>query len=73
VEDFRNAFRLNRDGSWTCIAPATLFDERRQRVQVIPGTTFCRGHRFMNVDVARWLDEHEDAAHGASVGQAGRN
>ena len=58
MEEFAKAFHRNADGSWTCITHATLRDESKLRIQVIPGTKFCRGERFMNVDIARWLDEH---------------
>ena len=56
MKDFIKAFRRNPDGSWSCIAPAT-FDGPNGRIQVTPGSTFAPGTRFMNVDVAAWLEE----------------
>lgn len=50
------AFRHNPDGSWSCIAPATL-DHPKGRIQVTPGSTFTRGKTFMGIDVAEWLDQ----------------
>jgi len=71
--EFAKAFRRNSDGSWTCIAATTWFENAQQRIQVTPGTCFRRGECYMNVDVARWLDEEAGVSPGASVGQAGRN
>lgn len=51
------AFRRNPDGSWTCIAPATI-EHPKGRIQVSPGTTLRRGTPFMGVDLAAWLEEH---------------
>ena len=50
-------FRRNADGSWTCVAPATI-EHPKGRIQVSPGTTLKRGREFMGVDLAAWLDEH---------------
>lgn len=55
--DFAKAFVHNADGSWTCIASATLDDASTRRVQVIRGSTFFRGKTFMNVDLAAFLDK----------------
>ena len=55
MEQFVQAFRRNADGSWTCTAPATL-EGPGGRVQVTPGSTFYPGTRFMNVDLAQWLE-----------------
>ena len=56
MEHLSHAFRRNADGSWTCVAPATL-DGPNGRIQVTPGTTFARGTIFMGVDLAAWLDK----------------
>jgi hypothetical protein len=56
MKKFSKAFHRNLDGSWTCVAPATL-EGPNGRVQVTPGSTFTRGTMFMGVDLARWLDE----------------
>ena len=56
MKQFIRAFRRNPDGSWTCIEPAT-FDGPGGRIQVTPGSTFAPGPKFMNVDLAAWLDE----------------
>ena len=58
MKDFLKAFRRNPDGSWTCIAPTT-FEGPNGRIQVTPGSTFAPGTRFMNVDLAAWLDERQ--------------
>lgn len=42
---------------WTCVEPATL-DLPQGRVQVTPGARFTFGSTFMNVDVARLLEDH---------------
>jgi hypothetical protein len=52
---FRRAFCKNDDGSWTCTEPAILHPPAG-RIQVSPGTKFYPGTKFMNFDVARWLD-----------------
>jgi hypothetical protein len=56
VSEFAKAFIHNFDGSWTCVAPATLDNGVVRRLQVVPGTTVLRGQRFMNVDLADLLD-----------------
>ena len=55
MEQFVQAFRRNADGSWTCVAAATL-EGPEGRIQVAPGATFYPGTRFMNVDLAQWLE-----------------
>lgn len=52
---WRKAFRHNRDGSWSCIAPVTL-EHPNGRIQVTPGTRLTRGTPFMGIDLAEWLD-----------------
>jgi hypothetical protein len=60
MHDFYRAFSRNADGSWTCVAPATLVHPRG-RIQVAEGACFHPGVIFMGVDVAAWLEEqHED-------------
>ena len=56
MQTFFWAFHRNDDGSWTCIAPATL-DHPGGRLQVTEGTTFAPGSRFMGVDIVAWLEE----------------
>jgi hypothetical protein len=58
MERFYTAFRRNADGSWTCIAAAT-YEGPLGRIQVTPGSTFSRGTTFMNVDLARMLDDYD--------------
>ncbi len=53
------AFRRNPDGSWSCIAPATL-QHPTGRMEVAAGSVFMEGRDFMGVDLAAWLNEiHE--------------
>lgn len=54
--DELQAFRRNFDGSWTCIKPVTLYGPTG-RIQVASGSTFARGAHFMNIDLARWLEQ----------------
>jgi len=56
VDKFIKCFIRDDFGAWRCIAPATL-DLPGGRVQVTPGAVFVRGTQFMNVDLARLLDE----------------
>jgi hypothetical protein len=56
VQDVRNSFWRNEDGSWICIDPVTI-EHPKGRVQVSPGTTIKPGVPFMGVDLAAWLDE----------------
>jgi hypothetical protein len=49
------AFRFDADGSWTCIRLVSIPIGSRS-MQVLPGTKFVRGVRFMGVDIAAWLD-----------------
>jgi len=57
MEVFFKAFRRNADGSWTCVTAAT-YEGTHGRIQVTPGSTFTRGTTFMNVDLARMLDDY---------------
>ena len=56
MSEFAKAFIRNYDGSWTCVAPATLEDDLVPRIQVALGATFVRGQKFMNVDLADLLE-----------------
>jgi hypothetical protein len=56
-QDLNKAFRRNPDGSWTCVALATL-NGPNGRIQVTPGTTFAPGTTFMGVELVAWLDKH---------------
>ena len=54
--DELQAFLRNRDGTWTCIRPVTLYGPNG-RIQVTAGSTFALGTHFMNVDLAEWLEQ----------------
>jgi hypothetical protein len=57
VQNFIKHFtRDARTGAWRCIAPADI-ELPSGRVQVTPGSVFKRGTQFMNVDLAKLLDE----------------
>jgi len=56
VQELRQAFRRNADGSWTCVQAAEL-DGPNGRIQVSEGTVYRRGTKFMGVELAKWLDE----------------
>ena len=46
-----------------CIAPAEL-QLPQGRIQITPGSTFTRGTKFMNVELAALLDEQWDLEQG---------
>jgi hypothetical protein len=56
VEGFIKRFRREGAGVWICIEPAELLLPQG-RIQITPGTRFTRGTMFMNVELARLLDE----------------
>lgn len=56
MEQFIKHFRRESGGVWVCVSSATL-ELPQGRVQVTPGTRFTVGTKFMNVDLARMLDE----------------
>jgi hypothetical protein len=56
VQNFIKAFFRHPDGTWTCIAPATL-DHPKGRIQVAQGTHFTRGTSFMGIDLVEWLEK----------------
>jgi hypothetical protein len=56
VQELRNVFSRNEDGSWTCIDSVTI-DHPQGRVQVAPGTALLPGILYMGIDLANWLDE----------------
>jgi hypothetical protein len=45
MEVFLRSFARNPDGSWTCVAPATL------------PRCFLPGTEFMGIDLAGWLEQ----------------
>jgi hypothetical protein len=55
MHNFIKAFQRNPNGSWTCIAPATL-DGPSGRIQVAPGLIVLPGTIFMGLDLASWLE-----------------
>ena len=59
MRHFIKYFSREKDGVWVCVQPATL-DLPEGRVQVAPGSRFTRGTTFMNVELARLLDEEFD-------------
>ena len=62
MEHFIKHFRRESGGVWICVSPATL-DRPQGRVQVTAGTRFTIGTKFMNVDLARMLDEEYSRLH----------
>ena len=62
MEQFIKHFRRESGGVWVCVSPATL-DLPQGRVQVTAGTRFTIGTKFMNVDLARMLDEEYSRLH----------
>lgn len=62
MQTFYKAFFRHPDGSWTCIAPATL-EHPRGRIQVAQGTHLTRGTSFMGIDLVDWLEaQHRERA-----------
>ena len=49
-------FRRKSDGSWTCLAPATIQHPRGQ-ILVTPDSRFMPGTVVLGVDLAAFLDE----------------
>jgi len=56
VEQFIKYFRRERGGIWVCVEAATL-DVPQGRIQIAVGTRLIVGTLFMNVDLARMLDQ----------------
>ena len=56
MQDFFPAFMRNADGSWTCVAAATLA-HAAGRIQVAEGTRFYPGTTFMGIDLVRLLED----------------
>jgi hypothetical protein len=62
TENFIKHFRREGAGVWVCEEAATI-DLPQGRVQVTPGSRFTIGTKFMNVEVARLLDETYSRLH----------
>jgi hypothetical protein len=62
VENFIKHFRREGGGNWVCVEPATL-QLPQGRVQVTSGTRLTVGQSYMNVDLARMLDEEYSRAY----------
>ena len=56
MHHFIKHFRRENAGVWICEEAATM-ELPQGRVQAAPGARFTLGNKFMNVDVARLLDE----------------
>jgi hypothetical protein len=56
MTNFFECFVREADGAWRCTTPIDLHLPEG-RVQVAPGTVFIRGSRFMNIDLAKLLDD----------------
>jgi hypothetical protein len=56
MDEFIKHFRREGPGDWVCIEPATLLLPQG-RIQVAPGTRFTIGTKFMNIELARVLEE----------------
>ena len=54
-DSFASNFCRHRDGSWTCISPAT-FEVQSGRIQVAAGSRFYPGTILMGFDIAEWLE-----------------
>jgi hypothetical protein len=55
-DELRRAFCKNFDLSWICRHPVDLMTPKG-RIQVTVGSTFYPGTRFMDFDLAAWLEE----------------
>jgi hypothetical protein len=56
---FYRAFCRHRDGSWTCVQPATLITHAG-RIQVAAGSRVYPGTAFMGFDLVSWLETYID-------------
>ena len=56
MQNFIKHFMRESAGVWVCLNPASV-NFPQGGVQVTAGTRFVLGTKFMNVDVARMLDE----------------
>jgi len=51
-----NRFKREGPGAWICVEPAVLVTPQG-RVEITPGMRFTLGTKFMNVEIARLLDD----------------
>jgi hypothetical protein len=65
TQPFIKHFRREGAGVWLCVEAATL-NLPEGRVQAAPGARFVVGTKFMNIDLARLLDEEYSRQKGAS-------
>lgn len=62
MQKFIKHFRREGAGVWVCVEAATL-DLPQGRVQVAAGTRFTLGTTFMNVELAKLLDDEYRRQH----------
>ena len=55
MQGFCDAFCRNADGSWKCVAPATI-QGPHTRIEAHPGTVYRRGTRGPGSALAAFLD-----------------
>ncbi len=63
MQKFIKHFRREGSGIWICVEPATL-DLPEGRIQVTAGTRFTLGTTFMNIELAKLLDDEYRRQHG---------
>lgn len=66
MQKFIKAFIRDEHGAWLCIEPADV-TLPTGRIQVVPGSVFVRGTRFMNIDLAGLLDNESLREHPTQV------
>jgi hypothetical protein len=52
-----SAFEKDEKGNWVCIQACSISIDNKE-VVFTKGLTFTKGHAFMGVDVADWLDKN---------------
>jgi hypothetical protein len=62
TEQFIKHFRREVGGVWVCESAATV-ELVQGRIQVTPGARFTIGTKFMNIELARLLDEAYSRLH----------
>ena len=62
MQQFIKHFRREEAGVWVFLEPATL-DLPEGRMQVVEGYRFTVGAKFMNVELARLLEDEYNRTH----------
>lgn len=53
------AFEKDEKGNWLCVKTCSI-DMEKKEISLSAGWKFTKGNLYLGVDVAKWLEEHQE-------------